>query len=138
MNSKDWVRLAAKLSLLFTEPKVRAAVGNRIKDSVGDLTDTVAGKYSDVSETVASKYEDAADRIEAATDALRGQNYWPPRVVGFLLGVGVGAGLGILLAPASGSETRESLREKAADVTADVTKKIRRSVTNMPSTGTEG
>ena len=69
MNSKDWVRLAAKLSLLFTEPKVRAAVGNRIKDSVGDLTDTVAGKYSDVSETVASKYEDAADRIEAATDA---------------------------------------------------------------------
>lgn len=41
-NVKDWVRLAAKLSLLFTEPKVRAAVGDRIKDSVSDLTDTVS------------------------------------------------------------------------------------------------
>ncbi len=128
-NVKDWVRLAAKLSLLFTEPKVRAAVGDRIKDSVSDLTDSVSSKYDDVSDTVSSKYADAVDRL----DALRGKNYWPSRVTGFLLGVGVGAALGILLAPASGSETRESVRGKAADVT----NKIRRSVLSMPPTGTE-
>lgn len=128
-NVKDWVRLAAKLSLLFTEPKVRAAVGERIKDSVSDLTDSVSSKYDDVSDTVSSKYADAVDRL----DALRGKNYWPSRVTGFLLGVGVGAALGILLAPASGSETRESVRGKAADVT----NKIRRSVLSMPPTGTE-
>jgi gas vesicle protein len=130
---KDWVRLAAKLSLLFTEPKVRAAVGDRVKDSVSDLTDSVSSKYDDLSESVSSRYADAVDRLDAAADALRGKNYWPSRVTGFVLGVGVGAALGILLAPASGSETREAVRGKAADMTD----KIRRSVLSMPSTGTE-
>lgn len=82
-----------------------------------------------MSDTVSSRYADAVDRF----DALRGKNYWPSRVTGFLLGVGVGAALGILLAPASGSETRETVRGKAADVTD----KIRRSVLSMPPTGTE-
>src|SRR5271157_2106106 len=113
-KAKDWVRMAAKLSLLFTEPKVRAAMGDRIKDTVDDLSDTVTDKYDDLTDTVAGKYEGAVDRLEAAADALQGGGYWPSRVTGFLLGVGVGAGLGILLAPASGSETREAVRGKAA------------------------
>lgn len=133
-TAKDWVRLAAKLSLLFTEPKVRAAIGNQIKDRVDDLTDSVSGKFDEVSDNVASQYEDAADRLEAAADALQGKTYWPSRVTGFLMGVGIGAALGILLAPASGSEIRESVRDKAADMK----NKFRRSVMNMPSTGTEG
>jgi len=133
-STKDWVRLAARVSLLFTEPKVRAAIGNRVKDGVNDLTDAVAGKYDDVTDTVASKYEDAVDRLEAATDALQGKGYWPSRVTGFLCGVGVGAALGILLAPASGSEIRESVRDKAVDVK----NRIRQSVMSMPSTGTQG
>jgi gas vesicle protein len=132
-NAKDWVRLAARLSLLFTEPKVRATVGERIKHSVSDLRDSVSGTYDDVSDTVASRYEDAANRFEAASYALQGKNHWPSRVTGFLLGVGVGGALGILLAPASGSETRESVRDKAAEVTT----RIRRSVLSMPPTGTE-
>src|SRR5882762_2764862 len=137
MNAaKDWVRLAAKLGVLFTEPKVRSAIADRLKDRVDDVTDTVT-----------SKYEDAVDRLESAAAALHGRrrSYWPSRVGGFLLGVGVGAGLGILLAPAPGSETRQAVRDKAADVknkvvesAASATGKIRRSVTNMPSTGTQG
>ena len=133
-TAKDWVRLAAKLGVLFTEPKVRGAIADRLKDRVDDVTDTVT-----------SKYEDAVDRLEAAADALRGRRYWPSRVGGFLLGIGVGAGLGILLAPAPGSETRQAVRDKATDVknkvvesAASATGKIRRSVTNMPSTGTQG
>jgi hypothetical protein len=132
---KDWVRLAAKLGVLLTEPKVRAAIADRLKDRVDDVT-----------ETVANKYEDAVDRLESAAAALRGGSYWrPSRATGFLLGVGVGAGLGILLAPASGSETRQAVRDKAADVknkvlesAASATGKIRRSVSKMPSTGTQG
>ncbi len=122
-RAKDWVRLAAKVGLLFTEPKVRAAVGDKIKDGVDDMADTVSDKYND-----------AVDRLEAASDAFQGKGYWPSRVAGFLIGVGVGAGLGILLAPASGSETRESVRDKAFEVK----NKIRRSVMSVPSTGTEG
>jgi len=140
-STKDWVRLAARLGLLFTDPKVRSvvgehvsAVGNRVKDHVSDLTDSVSDRYGDVSESVSSKYEDAVDRLEDAADALRGKSNWPSHAAGFLLGVGVGAGLGILLAPAAGSETRDNVRDKAAEVTS----RIRNSVTSMPSTGTAG
>jgi gas vesicle protein len=142
---KDWVRLAAKLSLLFTEPKVRKAIGNQVKSKVNDFSDSVSDRYSDVSDAVASKYGDAVDRLEAAADAIHGKSQWPSHVAGFLLGIGVGAGIGILLAPAAGSETRESVREKASDVkdkvfnsVASATGKVRQSVTSMPSTGTEG
>ena len=133
-RAKDWVRLGAKLSLLFTDPKVRSAIGDRLKDHVDNLTDTVA-----------SKYEDAADRVEAAAAAFQGKRNWPSRAAGFLLGVAIGAGLGILLAPASGAETRDAVRDKAVDMknkafesAAAATEKIRRSVSNMPVTGTEG
>jgi len=133
-TAKDWVRLAAKLGVLLTEPKVRAAIADRLKDRVDDVT-----------ETVASKYEDALDRLESAAAALRGRNHWPSRATGFLLGVGVGAGLGMLLAPASGSETRQAVRDRAVDMknkvvesAASATGKIRRSVSKMPSTGTQG
>src|SRR5271154_7162189 len=98
-GTKDWVRLAAKLSLLFTEPKVRQVVGDRTKDGVDDITDTIASKYEDVNDTMAGKYEDAVKRLNAAKSALRGRGYWRSRTAGFLLGIGVGAGLGILLAP---------------------------------------
>jgi hypothetical protein len=132
---KDWARLAARLGLLLTEPGVRAAVSDQVKDRVDNVTDTIA-----------SKYEDAVERLEAAGAALQGRTtYWPSRAMGFLLGVGVGAGLGILLAPGSGSETREAIRGKAVDVKNKVvesasmaTDKIRQSVTSMPPTGTEG
>ena len=144
-TTQDWVRLAAKLSLLFTEPKVRKMVGDRIKDGVDDITDTVSSKYDDVSDTVASKYEDAVERLEEAKAALQGKSHWPSHVAGFLLGVGVGAGLGILLATASGSETRDTIRDKAVDVknkmfesAAAAKDRIRQSVTDMPFTGTEG
>lgn len=131
---KDWARLAARLGLLLTEPGVRAAVSDQVKDRVDNVTDTIA-----------SKYEDAADRLEAAGAALQGRSYWPSRAMGFLLGVGVGAGLGVLLAPQSGNETREAIRGKAVDAKNKVvdaasmaTGKIRQSVTSMPATGTEG
>jgi len=131
---KDWGRLAAKLGLLLTEPKVREAIGDQLKDRAEQVTDTIA-----------SKYQDAIDRLEAAGAALPGRSYWPSRAVGFLLGVGVGASLGLLLAPAAGSETREIIRGRAVDMKNKVIEsasmapsKIRRSVTGMPSTGTEG
>jgi gas vesicle protein len=144
-TTKDWVRIAAKLSLLFTEPKVRKAIGARIKDGVDDIADTVASKYEDVNDTVVDKYEDAVERLKAAKAALEGGGYWPSRITGFLLGIGVGAGLGILLAPASGTETRTAVREKAFAVkdkvfesAAAATERVRRSVTSMPFTGIQG
>jgi gas vesicle protein len=150
--ARGWLRLAAKLGLLFTEPKVRAAVNDSIsavrdsiKDRFDDVTDSVSSRYNDVSEGVAGSYKEAVDRLEAAADALQGRNYWISRLTGFALGVGIGAGVGMLFAPAAGRETRDAVRDKATDVknkivesAASTTGKIRRSVASMPSTGTEG
>ena len=108
-TAKDWARVALKLGLMLTEPKVRAEIGDQVK-----------GRVDSVSDVITDKYEDAVERLEAAGAALRGKSSWNPGV--FLLGLGLGAGLGILLAPAaSGAVGR-----------------IRESVTEMPFTGTEG
>ncbi len=131
---KDWARLAAKVGLALTEPGVRSALGDQVKDRVDNLTNTITRRY-----------EDAVDRLEAAGAALQGRSYWPSRVTGFLLGAGLGAGLGTLLAPRAGHETREAIRRQAVDVKNKVvesasvaTGKIRQSVTSMPPTGTQG
>ncbi len=131
---KDWARLAAKFGLLLTEPKVRDAIGDQLKDRMDNVADTVT-----------SKYEDAVDRLEAAGAALRGKSHWPSRTMGFLLGVGVGAGLGILLAPATGRETRETIRggaidmkDKVVETASTAARKVRHSASGMPFTGTEG
>lgn len=137
---KDWTRLAAKLGLLLTDPRVRSAIDDQVKDRVDQVSDTIADTY----DNAVDKYEDAVERLEAAGAALRKRGYWPSRMVGFFLGVGVGAGLGILLAPGSGSETRESIRGKAVEVKNKVvdsasraTGRMRQSVASMPPTGTE-
>jgi gas vesicle protein len=147
----DWVRVAAKLSLLFTDPKVRATVADTVKKRGEGVSDTVAAKYNDVSEAVSDKYDvvsdkysDAVGRLEHAVSALRGRNHRVSRVTGLLLGVGVGAGLGILLAPAAGWETRRSLRNKAVDAgnkvfdsASSAAGKFRESIASF-HTGTEG
>jgi len=133
-SAKDWARLAAKLGLVFTDPKVRAAIADNFKDSVGQVTDTVS-----------STYDDAVDRFSAAGDAFRGERSHWPEFTGFLIGVGVGAGLGLLLAPAAGSETRDAIRDKAVDMKNRVVDtasreggRMRNSVRSMQPTGTEG
>jgi gas vesicle protein len=132
-RARKWVRVAAKVGLLCTDPKIRNAV-----------TDEIKGRMDDWNDTVSSKYETAVNRVEAAAAALRGKSYWPSRVGSFFLGVGVGAGLGILLAPAPGTETRGVVRDKAVDIknrmfesTSQVQEKMRQSG-GMPFTGTDG
>jgi len=65
-HSQRLARLAAKLGLLLTEPKVRSAIANQVRDRADAVTDTIADKY-----------EDALDRLEAAGAALQGRTYCP-------------------------------------------------------------
>jgi hypothetical protein len=133
-KTREWARLAFKLGVLLTEPKVRSAVANQMKDRVDSVTDAIADKY-----------ENAIDRLGAAGDALQGKSHWPSNAVAMLLGVGVGAGIGILLAPASGGETRQAIRDRAMDMKSRATESassaaghIRSTIARVPSTGTEG
>jgi hypothetical protein len=131
---KDWIRIAAKAGVILTEPKFRAAIADDLKD-----------RYEGVSDTVSSKYDEAVSRMEAVGAALQGRKRSSSALMGFTVGLGVGAGLGLLLAPASGTETRATLREKANDLTDQLFssattagERVHRSVSHMPSTGTEG
>jgi hypothetical protein len=133
-TARDWARMALDFGLFLTEPKVRAAAANQVRERVDNLKDNVSRRY-----------DDAVERLEAAGVALRGDSHWTWRMISFLAGVGVGAGVGLLLAPASGKETREAILDKAVDVknkvaesAAAATSGVRRSVTSMPSTGTQG
>jgi hypothetical protein len=62
-------------------------------------------------------YERASGRLGRATDALRGKedSQILSNVGALLIGVGVGVGVGLLIAPASGEETRADIAKKVSD-----------------------
>jgi hypothetical protein len=102
---RGWSRMAARLGVLLTEPKVRAEIGDFLKHRVSSIADKAGDRY-----------DETVHRMAAARDALRGKPPWRARMVGFLAGVGVGAGIGILLAPNSGVQTRGAVRRQAAAI----------------------
>ncbi len=77
----------------------------------------MAGTVDDLRSRAQDTYETAADRFSRATDVIRGEDRgWVPSVAAGVLGLGVGIGIGMLLAPASGEETRNQIAEKARDI----------------------
>ena len=78
--------------------------------------DDLRHKASDLRDRAADAYDTAADRASRAADVLRGEDHpIVGKAAALLIGVGVGVGVGLLLAPASGEETRSNIREKVAD-----------------------
>jgi hypothetical protein len=86
--------------LLDTGLHLLDSVHERLPDNMDDVRDRVRDTYGTASE-----------RVGRATDALRGQegSHIFGRVGVLLLGVGVGVGIGLLIAPASGEETRADI-----------------------------
>jgi len=72
----------------------------------------------DVRDRVRDTYGTASERVGRATDALRGKedSHIFGKVGVLLLGVGVGVGIGLLIAPASGEETRADITAKVSDL----------------------
>lgn len=81
------------------------------------MRERFSDRLDDLSERAQDTYETAFDRLSAVSDRLRGRRSsgWNSAMWA-LLGVGVGVGVGMLLAPASGEETRTNLSEKAQEV----------------------
>ena len=133
-KTDNWIKLLANVGLLLADSKFRNNLGKEVRNRM----DSVTGAVSD-------RYDTAVDRLEAAAAALQGHNPWPSRVTALLLGVGIGTGLGMILAPASGSETRQAIRDKTVelkdrvvDTASNVNSRMRASTVHMPTTGTEG
>jgi hypothetical protein len=77
----------------------------------------MGGSVDELRSRAQDTYETAADRVSRATDVIRGEDSnLMGTAAAALLGLGIGIGVGLLLAPASGEETRSNLASKARDI----------------------
>lgn len=92
---------------------VLAGTGVYLLDS---LRDRLSEGVDDLTDRARDTYEEAAKRASRASDAIRGEDH---RGLGtaaaLLIGVGIGVGVGMLLAPASGEETRSTISNKVQE-----------------------
>jgi ElaB/YqjD/DUF883 family membrane-anchored ribosome-binding protein len=80
-----------------------------IRERAGDSLDDLTGRARDT-------YSEASRRASRATEALRGEDHhYLGTTAALLIGVGIGVGVGLLLAPASGEETRGTLTNKVQE-----------------------
>jgi hypothetical protein len=92
-----------------------------------------------IMDQTAEQVDRASDRASQMADdartAIFPEDHTLRNVLVFAAGVGVGVGAGLLLAPASGEQTRNSITEKVQDISDKV--KGRVSNRNYSATGTE-
>jgi gas vesicle protein len=106
---QKWARFALKCGLALTDAKLWETIGGQLRDRVDDVTDEVR-----------QRYEDTSGRVVRARDAYQGRGNWVTPAASFVGGVGLGVGLALLLAPASGEETRSAIRDKVVDLKSRV------------------
>lgn len=103
-TKKNLLNLLLGAGLLLLDP-----LRDRVADSVDDLKD----RAQDLRDKARDRYEMASDRVSRASGVIRGEDHSVlSRAFAFVAGVGIGVGVGILLAPASGEETRSALADK--------------------------
>jgi gas vesicle protein len=94
-------------------------------------------QIEDLREAAQQSYETAANRVARASRAIRGEDrYVLNSVLQFAAGVGVGIGVGVILAPASGEETRSAIAGRVHDIGDKVRKQF--STEDTSATGTRG
>lgn len=103
------------------------------------LRDRLADRLDDFSDRAKDTYETAADRVSDLSDRIRGnQSSGWDNAIWMLVGVGVGVGVGMLLAPASGEETRRDLADKVQEVGDKVRTRFQSTNEPRPASGTYG
>jgi hypothetical protein len=80
------------------------------------LRERAGDKFENISDVARDTYDEATRRASRASDALQGRDtHYLSTTAALLIGVGVGVGVGLLLAPASGEETRGTLTNKVQE-----------------------
>ena len=100
---------------------------DNLRERLPDNMDSIKSRVRDT-------YDTASQRVSRATDALRGEedSHVFGKLGAFLVGVGIGVGVGLLIAPASGEETRTGITDKVSDIG----EKVREQVAKKPQTAT--
>lgn len=102
-----------------------------------DQSDRLAGDVRDrVSDTVDNAAQQMSDVRDRARELYQGEDHTWRNTLTFAAGVGIGLGAAILLAPASGQETRSAIGEKVQEVGDRVRDRFSSAVRS--ATGTEG
>ena len=86
------------------------------------LREHLPDNMDDIRDKARETYETASDRLGRATNALRGgeDSQILSKAVALAIGVGIGVGIGLLIAPASGEETRADISDKVSDFSEKV------------------
>ena len=105
------------------------------------LLDSIRGRFSDsvddISDRARETYGEASRRVSRASNVIRGEDHSGiSTAAALLIGVGVGVGVGMLLAPASGEETRGTISNKVQEFGGRVRDKF--SEGQSSATGTYG
>jgi gas vesicle protein len=130
MNKFLKVLLGTSLYLLEQSDSATKGVRDRAVDHIGDLRDAAQ-----------EKYEAASNRVARASKAIRGED---SNVLGntlrFVAGVGIGVGIGLILAPASGEETRSVIADRVHEMGDKVRRQFfaEREIGSERGTGTLG
>jgi anti-anti-sigma regulatory factor len=100
--------------LIDTGLNLLDSLRDRLPDNVGDIKSSVRDTYSS-----------ASNRVGRAADALRGEedSQLVGKAIALAIGVGIGVGIGLLIAPASGEETRADIADKVSDFGDKVVKR---------------
>lgn len=83
---------------------------------IDSLRDRLSDSVDDLSDRARDTYGEASRRVSRASDAIAGNDHRGLNTTAALLiGIGVGFGVGMLLAPASGEETRSNISNKVQE-----------------------
>ena len=107
------------------------------------LLDSLRSRLSegidDISDRARETYGEASRRASRAVEVVRGEDHrGMNKAAALMVGVGVGVGLGMLLAPASGEETRSSISNKVHKIGDRVRDKFSIEPKRESATGTYG
>lgn len=77
------------------------------------LRDRMVEGVDDLTGRARESYREGSRRVSRASEAIRGEDHHGMgTAAALLIGIGVGVGVGMLLAPASGEETRSNLSNR--------------------------
>lgn len=83
---------------------------------IDSLRDRLADQVEDITDRARDTYSEASRRVSRASNVIRGEDHHGmSTAAALLLGIGVGVGVGMLLAPASGEETRSNISNKVQE-----------------------
>jgi ElaB/YqjD/DUF883 family membrane-anchored ribosome-binding protein len=128
MNNFLKLLLGTSLYVLEQSDKSTKRVRNRAADNLDDLRDLAQEKYAT-----------ASTRVSRASQALMGDDsHILGNVLSLAAGIGIGVGIGLIVAPASGEETRGAIADRVQVFGEKVKSQFSSDSEDYKATGTNG